>query len=420
MLKTETNSKNSIRDMIAYLSTENGLAQLKAVYKKNSTYVYWDYIDNKFSDVAIIGRCAFRTSSDCQFETLVLRFERKSTENLNDVLKTSGDRAMYNRFVNCDWEISSFSDDTISEYIFKFILSKMNDLCSGRNRYQSFYNVNNFIETAISKKYINNDSLKKFKVFQTGVLSKIYIIAFLDEDKFLDELNDTIFGIKNVDKFSLSTINGSLRLRNKEKQQYMFKSLLFLGLQISYKKNNFKIISSIAKIIANENVSSYYRYAASDILTSSAFKNLYNKANELISFENEGLVVVNNNNISDFNFKNSVLFDKDVTKLVKLSIVKYNIEISQAFYIFLVDKMSIFRSHHLHQNVSFFISKDNKETISTLENYKNEVIKMGALYKKEFDKLTDYETSSEIGKEIQKLIDKNALTLKSLNRIVIK
>ena len=416
MLKTETNSKNSIRDMIAYLSTENGLAQLKAVYKKNSTYVYWDYIDNKFSDVAIIGRCAFRTSSDCQFETLVLRFERKSTENLNDVLKTSGDRAMYNRFVNCDWEISSFSDDTISEYIFKFILSKMNDLCSGRNRYQSFYNVNNFIETAISKKYINNDSLKKFKVFQTDVLSKIYIIAFLDEDKFLDELNDTIFGIKNVDKFSLSTINGSLRLRNKEKQQYMFKSLLFLGLQISYKKNNFKIISSIAKTIANENVSSYYRYAASDILTSSAFKNLYNKANELISFENEGLVVVNNN-ISDFNFKNSFLFDKDVAKLVKLSIVKYNIEISQAFYIFLVDKMSIFR---LHPNVSFFISKDNKETISTLENYKNEVIKMGALYKKEFDKLTDYETSSEIGKEIQKLIDKNALTLKSLNRIVIK
>ena len=79
--------------------------------------------------------------------------------------------------------------------------------------------------------------------------------------------------------------------------------------------------------------------------------------------------------------------------------------------------MSIFR---LHQNVSFFISKDNKETISTLENYKNEVIKMGALYKKEFDKLTDYETSSEIGKEIQNLIDKNALTLKSLNRIVIK
>lgn len=417
MLKTETNSKNSIRDMIAYLSTENGLAQLKAVYKKNSTYVYWDYIDNKFSDVAIIGRCAFRTSSDCQFETLVLRFERKSTENLNDVLKTSGDRAMYNRFVNCDWEISSFSDDTISEYIFKFILSKMNDFCSGRNRYQSFYNVNNFIETAISKKYINNDSLKKFKVFQTDVLSKIYIIAFLDEDKFLDELNDTIFGIKNVDKFSLSTINGSLRLRNKEKQQYMFKSLLFLGLQISYKKNNFKIISSIAKTIANENVSSYYRDAASGILTSSAFKNLYNKANELISFENEGLVVVNNNNISDFNFKNSFLFDKDVAKLVKLSIVKYNIEISQAFYIFLVDKMSIFR---LHPNVSFFISKDNKETISTLENYKNEVIKMGALYKKEFDKLTDYETSSEIGKEIQNLIDKNALTLKSLNRIVIK
>ena len=417
MLKTETNSKNSIRDMIAYLSTENGLAQLKAVYKKNSTYVYWDYIDNKFSDVAIIGRCAFRTSSDCQFETLVLRFERKSTENLNDVLKTSGDRAMYNRFVNCDWEISSFSDDTISEYIFKFILSKMNDFCSGRNRYQSFYNVNKFIETAISKKYINNDSLGKFKVFQTDVLSKIYIIAFLDEDKFLDELNDTIFGIKNVDKFSLSTINGSLRLSNKETQQYMFKSLLFLGLQISYKKNNFKIISSIAKTIANENVSSYYRYAASGILTSSAFKNLYNKANELISFENEGLVVVNNNNISDFNFKNSFLFDKDVAKLVKLSIVKYNIEISQAFYIFLVDKMSIFR---LHQNVSFFISKDNKETISTLENYKNEVIKMGALYKKEFDKLTDYETSSEIGKEIQKLIDKNALTLKSLNRIVIK
>ena len=197
----------------------------------------------------------------------------------------------------------------------------------------------------------------------------------------------------------------------------MFKSLLFFVLQISYKKNNFKIISSIAKTIANENVSSYYRYAASGILTSSAFKNLYNKANELISFENEGLVVVNNNNISDFNFKNSVLFDKDVTKLVKLSIVKYNIEISQAFYIFLVDKMSIFR---LHQNVSFFISKDNKETISTLENYKNEVIKMGALYKKEFDKLTDYETSSEIGKEIQNLIDKNALTLKSLNRIVIK
>ena len=417
MLKTETNSKNSIRDMIAYLSTENGLAQLKAVYKKNSTYVYWDYIDNKFSDVAIIGRCAFRTSSDCQFETLVLRFERKSTENLNDVLKTSGDRAMYNRFVNCDWEISSFSDDAISEYIFKFILSKMNDFCSGRNRYQSFYNVNNFIETAISKKYINNDSLKKFKVFQTDVLSKIYIIAFLDEDKFLDELNDTIFGIKNVDKFSLSTINGSLRLSNKETQQYMFKSLLFLGLQISYKKNNFKIISSIAKTIADENVSSYYRYAASGILTSSAFKNLYNKANELISFENEGLVVVNNNNISDFNFKNSFLFDKDVAKLVKLSIVKYNIEISQAFYIFLVDKMSIFR---LHPNVSFFISKDNKETISTLENYKNEVIKMGALYKKEFDKLTDYETSSEIGKEIQKLIDKNALTLKSLNRIVIK
>ena len=417
MLKTETNSKNSIRDMIAYLSTENGLAQLKAVYKKNSTYVYWDYIDNKFSDVAIIGRCAFRTSSDCQFETLVLRFERKSTENLNDVLKTSGDRAMYNRFVNCDWEISSFSDDTISEYIFKFILSKMNDFCSVRNRYQSFYNVNNFIETAISIKYINNDSLKKFKVFQTDVLSKIYIIAFLDEDKFLDELNDTIFGIKNVDKFSLSTINGSLRLRNKEKQQYMFKSLLFLGLQISYKKNNFKIISSIAKTIANENVSSYYRDAASGILTSSAFKNLYNKANELISFENEGLVVVNNNNISDFNFKNSFLFDKDVAKLVKLSIVKYNIEISQAFYIFLVDKMSIFR---LHPNVSFFISKDNKETISTLENYKNEVIKMGALYKKEFDKLTDYETSSEIGKEIQNLIDKNALTLKSLNRIVIK
>ena len=417
MLKTETNSKNSIRDMQSYLSTENGLAQLKAVYKKNSTYVYWDYIDNKFSDVAIIGRCAFRTSSDCQFETLVLRFERKSTENLNDVLKTSGDRAMYNRFVNCDWEISSFSDDTISEYIFKFILSKMNGFCSGRNRYQSFYNVNNFIETAISKKYINNDSLKKFKVFQTDVLSKIYIIAFLDEDKFLDELNDTIFGIKNVDKFSLSTINGNGTLRNKEKQQYMFKSLLFLGLQISYKKNNFKIISSIAKTIANENVSSYYRYAASGILTSSAFKNLYNKANELISFENEGLVVVNNNNISDFNFKNSVLFDKDVTKLVKLSIVKYNIEISQAFYIFLVDKMSIFR---LHQNVSFFISKDNKETISTLENYKNEVIKMGALYKKEFDKLTDYETSSEIGKEIQNLIDKNALTLKSLNRIVIK
>lgn len=416
MLKTETNSKNSIRDMIAYLSTENGLAQLKAVYKKNSTYVYWDYIDNKFSDVAIIGRCAFRTSSDCQFETLVLRFERKSTENLNDVLKTSGDRAMYNRFVNCDWEISSFSDDAISEYIFKFILSKMNDFCSGRNRYQSFYNVNNFIETAISKKYINNDSLKKFKVFQTDVLSKIYSIAFLDEDKFLDELNDTIFGIKNVDKFSLSTINGSLRLSNKETQQYMFKSLLFLGLQISYKKNNFKIISSIAKTIADENVSSYYRYAASGILTSSAFKNLYNKANELISFENEGLVVVNNN-ISDFNFKNSFLFDKDVAKLVKLSIVKYNIEISQAFYIFLVDKMSIFR---LHPNVSFFISKDNKETISTLENYKNEVIKMGALYKKEFDKLTDYETSSEIGKEIQKLIDKNALTLKSLNRIVIK
>lgn len=416
MLKTETNSKNSIRDMIAYLSTENGLAQLKAVYKKNSTYVYWDYIDNKFSDVAIIGRCAFRTSSDCQFETLVLRFERKSTENLNDVLKTSGDRAMYNRFVNCDWEISSFSDDAISEYIFKFILSKMNDFCSGRNRYQSFYNVNNFIETAISKKYINNDSLKKFKVFQTDVLWKIYSIAFLDEDKFLDELNDTIFGIKNVDKFSLSTINGSLRLSNKETQQYMFKSLLFLGLQISYKKNNFKIISSIAKTIADENVSSYYRYAASGILTSSAFKNLYNKANELISFENEGLVVVNNN-ISDFNFKNSFLFDKDVAKLVKLSIVKYNIEISQAFYIFLVDKMSIFR---LHPNVSFFISKDNKETISTLENYKNEVIKMGALYKKEFDKLTDYETSSEIGKEIQKLIDKNALTLKSLNRIVIK
>ena len=416
MLKTETNSKNSIRDMIAYLSTENGLAQLKAVYKKNSTYVYWDYIDNKFSDVAIIGRCAFRTSSDCQFETLVLRFERKSTENLNDVLKTSGDRAMYNRFVNCDWEISSFSDDTISEYIFKFILSKMNDFCSGRNRYQSFYNVNNFIETAISKKYINNDSLKKLSLF-TDVLSKIYSIAFLDEDKFLDELNDTIFGIKNVDKFSLSTINGSLRLSNKETQQYMFKSLLFLGLQISYKKNNFKIISSIAKTIANENVSSYYRYAASGILTSSAFKNLYNKANELISFENEGLVVVNNNNISDFNFKNSFLFDKDVAKLVKLSIVKYNIEISQAFYIFLVDKMSIFR---LHPNVSFFISKDNKETISTLENYKNEVIKMGALYKKEFDKLTDYETSSEIGKEIQNLIDKNALTLKSLNRIVIK
>lgn len=416
MLKTETNSKNSIRDMIAYLSTENGLAQLKAVYKKNSTYVYWDYIDNKFSDVAIIGRCAFRTSSDCQFETLVLRFERKSTENLNDVLKTSGDRAMYNRFVNCDWEISSFSDDAISEYIFKFILSKMNDFCSGRNRYQSFYNVNNFIETAISKKYINNDSLKKFKVFQTDVLWKIYSIAFLDEDKFLDELNDTIFGIKNVDKFSLSTINGSLRLSNKETQQYMFKSLLFLGLQISYKKNNFKIISSIAKTIADENVSSYYRYAASGILTSSAFKNLYNKANELISFENEGLVVVNNN-ISDFNFKNSFLFDKDVAKLVKLSIVKYNIEISQAFYIFLVDKMSIFR---LHPNVSFFISKDNKETISTLENYKNEVIKMGALYKKEFDKLTDYETSSEIGKEIQNLIDKNALTLKSLNRIVIK
>ena len=197
----------------------------------------------------------------------------------------------------------------------------------------------------------------------------------------------------------------------------MFKYLLFLGLQISYKKNNFKIISSIAKTIANENVSSYYRYAASGILTSSAFKNLYNKANELISFENEGLVVVNNNNISDFNFKNSFLFDKDVAKLVKLSIVKYNIEISQAFYIFLVDKMSIFR---LHPNVSFFISKDNKETISTLENYKNEVIKMGALYKKEFDKLTDYETSSEIGKEIQNLIDKNALTLKSLNRIVIK
>ena len=293
----------------------------------------------------------------------------------------------------------------------------MNGFCSDRNRYCSFYNVNNFIETAISKKYINNDSLKKFKVFQTDVLSKIYIIAFLDEDKFLDELNDTIFGIKNVDKFSLSTINGNGTLRNKEKQQYMFKSLLFLGLQISYKKNNFKIISSIAKTIANENVSSYYRYAASGILTSSAFKNLYNKANELISFENEGLVVVNNNNISDFNFKNSVLFDKDVTKLVKLSIVKYNIEISQAFYIFLVDKMSIFR---LHQNVSFFISKDNKETISTLENYKNEVIKMGALYKKEFDKLTDYETSSEIGKEIQNLIDKNALTLKSLNRIVIK
>lgn len=415
MLKTETNSKNSIRDMQSYLSTENGLAQLKAVYKKNSTYVYWDYIDNKFSDVAIIGRCAFRTSSDCQFETLVLRFERKSIENLNDVLKTSGDRAMYNRFVNCDWEISSFSDDTISEYIFEFILSKMNGFCSDRNRYQSFYNVNNFIETAISKKYIINDSLKKFKVFQTDVLSKIYIIAFLDEDKFLDELNDTIFGIKNVDKFSLSTINGTLR--NKEKQQYMFKSLLFLGLQISYKKNNFKIISSITKTIANENVSSYYRYAASDILTSSAFKNLYNKANELISFENEGLIVVNNKNISDFNFKNSVLFDKDVAKLVKLSIVKYNIEISQAFYIFLVDKMSIFR---LHQNVSFFISKDNKETISTLENYKNEVIKMGALYKKEFDKLTDYETSSEIGKEIQNLIDKNALTLKSLNRIVIK
>ena len=415
MLKTETNSKNSIRDMQSYLSTENGLAQLKAVYKKNSTYVYWDYIDNKFSDVAIIGRCAFRTSSDCQFETLVLRFERKSTENLNDVLKTSGDRAMYNRFVNCDWEISSFSDDAISEYIFKFILSKMNDFCSGRNRYQSFYNVNNFIETAISKKYINNDSLKKFKVFQqTDVLSKIYSIAFLDEDKFLDELNDTIFGIKNVDKFSLSTINGTLR--NKETQQYMFKSLLFLGLQISYKKNNFKIISSIAKTIANENVSSYYRYAASGILTSSAFKNLYNKANELISFENEGLVVVNNN-ISDFNFKNNFLFDKDVAKLVKLSIVKYNIEISQAFYIFLVDKMSIFR---LHPNVSFFISKDNKETISTLENYKNEVIKMGALYKKEFDKLTNYETSSEIGKEIQNLIDKNALTLKSLNRIVIK
>ena len=34
MLKTETNSKNSIRDMQSYLSTENGLAQLKAVYKK--------------------------------------------------------------------------------------------------------------------------------------------------------------------------------------------------------------------------------------------------------------------------------------------------------------------------------------------------------------------------------------------------
>lgn len=56
MLKTETNSKNSIRDMQSYLSTEKGLAQLKAVYKKNSTYVYWDYIDNKFSDVAIIDR----------------------------------------------------------------------------------------------------------------------------------------------------------------------------------------------------------------------------------------------------------------------------------------------------------------------------------------------------------------------------
>ena len=163
MLKTENNSKNSIRDMQSYLSTENGLAQLKAVYKKNSTYVYWDYIDNKFSDVAIIGRCAFRTSSDCQFETLVLRFERKSTENLNDVLKTSGDRAMYNRFVNCDWEISSFSDDTISEYIFKFILSKMNGFCSGRNRYQSFYNVNNFIETPFSNvsKYIRRNNMIK-------------------------------------------------------------------------------------------------------------------------------------------------------------------------------------------------------------------------------------------------------------------